>query len=104
MGIIAEGGKIEDFGFNIQGNKKEFYKEYIKKHYIEFGIAREAKYHWPDIKKRIAENRNAIKEQELVDWFLTTDFVGDRKKAVLKYRLTNFPRLFLKKIRSKLGL
>lgn len=100
MGIIAEGGEIEKFGFNIPGNKVTFYKDYIKNHYIEFGINREATYHWPDIKKRIAGNIEKIKEPELVEWFLTTDFVNDRKKAVLKYRITNFPRLLLKKIRE----
>lgn len=99
MGIIAEGGEIEDFGFHIPGDKVDFYKEYVKNHYIEFGIAREAKYHWPDIKKRIAENRDRIKEPELVEWFLNTDFVRDRKRAVLKYRTTNFPRLLYKRLK-----
>ncbi len=103
MGIIAEGGDIEDFGFYIPGNKVEFYKNYIKNHYIEFGINREAKYHWPDIRKRISENRDKIKDQELVEWFLKTNFVKDRKKAVLKYRITNFPRLFLSKIKNILS-
>lgn len=102
MGIIAEGGNIEDFGFHIQGNKVNFYKEYIKNHHIEFDINREAKYHWPDIKKRISENKKNIKEPDLVEWFLNTDFVADRKKAVLKYRITNFPHLFLKKIKETL--
>ena len=98
MGIIAEGGAIEDFGFYITGEKVNFYKEYIKNHYIEFGIAREAKYHWPDIKKRIAENRDRIKEPELVNWFLKTDFVRDRKRAVLKYRIKNLVPLIIKKL------
>lgn len=98
--IISEGGDIKQFGFEIPGNMKRFYQDYIKTHFIEFGIQREALLFWPDIKERIRQNIDIIEEKEFVEWFLVHDFVGERKKAVLRYRIRNFFPLLLKKIRS----
>ncbi len=100
MGIIAEVGEIEKFGFDIPGNKKAFFENYIKHHYIEFGIDREAALFWPEIRRRIRQNYELIADKELVDWFCSTDFVKQRKKAVLKYRITNFFPLLIKKLKS----
>lgn len=100
MGIIAEGGEIEKFGFNIDGNKKSFFENYIRHHYIEFGIDREAALFWPEIRQRMRQNYEQITEKELVDWFCSTDFVKQRKEAVLKYRITNFFPLLIKKFKS----
>ncbi|MBD5283012.1 MAG: DUF1289 domain-containing protein [Bacteroides sp.] len=96
--IISEGGDIADFGFYKPENMREYYDKYIRSHYIEFGINREALLFWPEIKRRIKENYNTIEEKDFVDWFNSVDFVAERKKAVLKYRIQNFFPLLRKKL------
>lgn len=100
--IISEKGDIEQFGFYKPVNMKEYYENYINSHFIEFGIDREAFLFWPEIKKKIKENYEEIQEKEFVDWFLCTDFVKARKNAVRKYRVHNFSKLAIKKLKNKL--
>ena len=79
-----------------------YYDSYIKTHYIEFGIEREALLFWPEIKKRISDNYDLIKHKDFIDWFLLTDFVKERRKAVLRYRLRNLFPLLFRKIKDRI--
>lgn len=101
LGIISEKGDISNFGFEKPTNMREYYEAYIKTHFIEFGVDKEARVYWPDIKKRIKENYKEIEEKDFVDWFLAADLVGDRKKAVRKYRFKNFVPLVIKRLKKK---
>lgn len=97
---MSEGGDISQFGFEVHEDMKEFYSNYVRSHYIEFGINREAALFWPEIKARIKDNYHLIKEKEFIDWFCTTDFVSERKNAVLRYRIKNFFPLLVKKVKT----
>lgn len=99
--IIAEGGDPSMFGFELPPDKVKFYTDYIKEHHIEFGINREASLHWPDIKARMRENIDNIPDKRFVDWFMSTDFVGKRRRAVLRYRIKNFIPLVIRRLRGR---
>jgi hypothetical protein len=101
--IISECGDVSNFGFNVPDDMVSYYDSYIKTHYIEFGIEREALLFWPDIKKRILDNYEFIKYKDFVDWFLNNDFVKQRKKAVIRYRIKNLFPLIFRKVKEHLS-
>lgn len=98
LGLIAEGADIKKFDFNIDTDIKEHFSTLMKEKIHLFGVERENNIHWPDIKKRMIENEKNIIEQDFVKWFLNYDFIKNKKKAVIKYRIKNFIPLVKKRL------
>ena len=96
--IVAEGGDIHNFGFEIESSLKEHWENVFERKLYGFGVEGEKKKHWPDSIKRMKENYAKIEEKEFVDWFLNYDFIGERKKAVRKYYRDNFGSILKRKI------
>lgn len=97
LGLVAEGADINKFGFDIKDDLKTYYSKLMNKKIHLFGVERENKVHWPDIKHRMIANKDNIKEKRFVEWFLTYDFIKNRKKSVLKYRMKNFFHILKRK-------
>ena len=96
--IVAEGGDIHNFGFEIESSLKEHWENVFERKLYGFGVEGEKKKHWPDSIKRMKENYAKIEEKEFVDWFLNYDFIGERKKALRKYYRDNFGSILKRKI------
>lgn len=98
LGIIAENGDINNFGFNVTKPLLQHFKTLFEENIVFFDVKGESTKHWVHIKKRMRENYNNLSEKELVDWFLNEDLINIRKKEILKYRIKNFRKLILKRI------
>ena len=100
LGIVAEGGDIKKFGFNIDGSLAEHFGKIFEKSAQTFNISGESRLHWPAIKKRMKENYDNIKDKDFVDWFLTFDFTSAKKRALRKYYFTNFGSIIKRKLKG----
>lgn len=98
LGLVAEGADIRKFGFDINEDLKSYFIKLMDERIHLLGLERESSIHWPDIKARMIDNKENITEKEFVDWFLTYDFINERKKSVLKYRINNFIPILKRKI------
>lgn len=104
LGLVAEGvnkDELSEFGFYIEEDLKFYFNRLMDERIQFFGVERESKVHWPDIKDRMIENKNNILEKEFIDWFLNYDFIKERKRAVLKYRIKNFIPILKRKMFGK---
>lgn len=102
LGIIAENGDPRNYGFFIEEPVMKFLKEKFVNNLTFFDVAGEEKKHWGYIKQRMIENYSIIKEKEVVDWFLNTDFLSLRRKKVFDYRMKNFVYIILRRIKKRL--
>ena len=100
IGITAECGDIRKFGFDIKGSLREFYEKEMEEHIVLHNVNGEGSLHWPAIRKKMKENYDAYndEQEEFVDWFLNYDFIGNRKKALVKYYFKNFFKILKRKI------
>lgn len=101
LGIVAEGGDIKDFGFNIQGSLKEHWEDVLHRRAGLMSFNSEKYVHWPFIKKRMRENYDIIKDKEFVDWFLNFDFDKAHRQGLRRYYRQNFFSILKRKL--KLG-
>ena len=99
--IVAENGDVKNFGFDIQGNLKDYYSDVMARKIIQLDISGESKKHWPDSIARMKQNYEALDQKEFVDWFLHFDFVKARKKAVYRYYRKDFFKIVRRKITGK---
>lgn len=102
LGIVAENGDIENFGFHIEGSLKKHFEGVMEERLYNYGIKGESTKHWPFIKKRMIENYEQIQEKEFVDWFMSYDFQGERKKALKKYYTKNFMKIIKRKVKERI--
>lgn len=101
LGLVAEGVSregLEKFGFHLKKDLKSHFSKLMDEKIHFFGVEKESKVYWPDIKKRMIENKSNITENEFVEWFLNYDFIQQRKKAVLKYRVNNLVPILNRKL------
>lgn len=99
LGIVAEGGDIHDFGFNIQGSLKDHWIRVLNRRAGLMSFKSEKFIHWPHIKKRMLENYNIIPDKEFVDWFLSFDFDKARKDGLRRYYCQNFFSILKRKLK-----
>lgn len=59
--------------------------------------------YWNLIQVRMKQNYTYILDKDLLDWFLDYDFKAQRRKALLKYRVTKFFPILKRKIRIKVN-
>lgn len=101
LGIAAENGDVRNFGFPIEEPLKKHWNNILKQQLAQFGVESEQKNFWPEIISRMRENYQTIEDKEFVDWFLSYDFVGERKKALRKYYRTNFLKIVKRKLTNR---
>ena len=98
LGIIAEGGNIKDFGFNIDGSLKDHWIDVLHRRAGLMSFKSEKFIHWPHIKKRMLENYVNIDDKEFVDWFLTFDFDKAKRDGLWRYYRQNFFSILKRKL------
>ena len=100
LGIIAENGDPEDFGFHLNKPILTFFTNDFIDNIVFFDVEGESIKHWKYIKERMRTNFHNIEEKDFVNWFLTVDLLRIRKKKLLEYRIKNFPYLLLKRLKN----
>lgn len=98
LGIVAEGGDIKDFGFNIEGSLKDYWEDVLYRRAGLMSFKSEKFIHWPHIKKRMLENYEIIKDKEFVDWFLSFDFDKAKREGLIRYYRKNFFSILRRKL------
>ena len=98
LGIIAEGGNIRDFGFNIEGSLRDHWVEVLGRKAGLMSFKSEKFIHWPHIKKRMLENYENIEDKEFVDWFLGFDFDKAKRQGLIRYYRQNFFSILKRKL------
>ena len=98
LGIVAEGGNIKDFGFNIEGSLKDHWIDVLHRRAGLMSFKSEKFIHWPHIKKRMLENYDNIDDKEFVDWFLNFDFDKAKREGLRRYYSQNFFSILRRKL------
>lgn len=103
LGITAEGGDVRKFGFDIEETLKDFYEKEMETNMVLHRVEGEGSLHWPAIRQRMKDNYDLLNDEqkEFVDWFMTYDFMGKRKKAIWEYRFKNFFKIIANRIKNK---
>lgn len=96
--IIAEGGRIQDFGFPIQTPLKEYFDDVMKRRLGLWGMSFERDIYWKDTMNRMRENYDQIVEKIFVDWFLHFDFDKEHKRSLRRYYRENFVSILKRKL------
>lgn len=95
-GIVAEGGEISNFSFNINNDLIVHFMNEMEK--MIFDITDKTEVYRLATKKRMIENLTNISEPEFVEWFLKYNFKRYRNKAIFTYRIRNFISIIKRKI------
>jgi len=101
LGILAEGENPLNYGFNISDNMSDHIKKYLYQE-VKFFTDTFITIYWNLIQNRMRENYSKIINEDLLDWFLDFDFVKERKRALLRYRIRNFMPILKRKLKMKL--
>lgn len=99
--IVAEGGNIRDYGFNISDSLTETFKNVIERRLALWGIDFELKTYWLQSFSRMKENRANIEDKEFVDWITQYDFRSNKKRCLRNYYRTNFFSILKRKLNIK---
>lgn len=99
--IVAEGGYVRDFGFNIDGSLTEYFKDVMSRRLALWGVDFELNIYWKDSIQRMNENMSQIKDKEFVDWVSNYDFLSMKKKALRKYYKENFFKILHRKLKNR---
>lgn len=98
LGLVAEGIELEPFGFKIETNLKSHFENLMKEKIHLLGLEKEKEIYWNDIRNRMIENKDNIIEKKFVEWFLRYDFIEERKKSIIRYRIMNFIPILKRKV------
>lgn len=97
--IIAEGGKVQDFGFSIDGSLVNFFSEVLSRKLGLWGITFEREIYWHDTLQRMRSNYSNVQEKEFVDWFLDFDFDKAFRKSRMNYYKNNFVSIVRRRLK-----
>jgi hypothetical protein len=100
LAIVAEGKNPREFGFNVPSNLSEHVKTFLHND-VKFFTQTFIKIYWNIIQNRMKENHHNIPDKELLNWFIDYDFALQRKKALIKYRVTKFFPILKRKISTQ---
>lgn len=100
LGLTAEGGDVRKFGFDIKESLKDFYEKEMEENMVLHRVEGEGSLHWPAIRKRMKANYDLFNDEqkEFVDWFMTYDFMGKRKKSIWEYRFKNVFKIIKRRL------
>jgi hypothetical protein len=101
LGIVAEGKNPNDYGFEVPADISSHVKQFLQSE-VKFLTDTFIILYWNVIQKRMKANWHLIRYKELA-WFLDYDFVVQRKRALLKYRVTKVIPILKRRITTKLN-
>ena len=98
IGIVAEGGNVNDFGFHIEGSFCEALKAFLKNNVKE--IDNDHLVFWKDAIARMSENYNELPDKDTVDFLVTFDFQKEKKMCLWRYYRQNFFSIVKRKLKG----
>lgn len=96
--IIAEGGEISDFNFNIDEPLISYFTKILYSHLGLWGMDFERKIYWNSTFARIHENWDNIKEKDFCNWLLNFDFDKAKRQGLIRYYRQNFFSILKRKL------
>lgn len=99
VAILAEGGKLKRFDFNIEGKLDEYFNKYMSENIRFIPVKTELSLYLQDSKERVIENIDYV-DKDFANWLLNYDFIGNHRRAIIKYRITNFFPIIKRKIKN----
>lgn len=96
--IVAEGGNVKDFAFNIKKPLKLHFEEVMYRRLGLWGMDFERKIYWESTMMRMKENYANIKDKDFVDWFLCFDFEKAKREGLRRYYRQNFFSILKRKL------
>ena len=98
IGIVAEGGNVNDYGFHIEGSFCEALKTFLKNNVKE--LDNDHIVFWQDVIARMSENYNELSDKETVDNLITFDFEEEKKRGLWRYYRENFFSIIKRKLKG----
>ena len=98
IGIVAEGGDVNDFGFHIEGSFCEALKAFLKDNVKE--IDGDHLVFWKDVIARMSENYNELSDKDTVDFLVAFDFQKEKKRCLWRYYRQNFFSVVRRKLKG----
>ena len=98
IGIIAEGGNVNDFGFHIEGSFCEALKSFLRNNVKE--LDGDHIVFWQDIIARMSENYDELPDKDTVDFLMTYDFQREKKLCLWRYYRENFFSIVKRKLKG----
>lgn len=102
LAIVAEGKSPREYGFNIPDNLSVHVKNFLN-HEVQFFTRTFIIIYWRIIQSRMRENHSNIPYKELLEWFVDYDFMVQRRRMLLKYRVTKFFPILKRKISTRIN-
>lgn len=96
--IIAEGGEISDYNFNIEEPLMCYFEKVMYNHLGLWGMDFERKIYWNSTFARIHENWDNIKEKDFCNWLLNFDFDKAKRQGLIRYYRQNFFSILKRKL------
>ena len=98
IGIVAEGGNVNDFGFHIDGNFCEALTAFLKDNIKE--LDKDHIVFWQDIIARMIQNYNELPDKETADYLTSLDFKKEKRKCLWRYYRQNFFSIVKRKLKG----
>ena len=98
IGIVAEGGDVNNFGFHIEGSFCEALKAFLKDNVKE--IDGDHLVFWKDVIARMSENYNELSDKDTVDFLVAFDFQKEKKRCLWRYYRQNFFSIVKRKLKG----
>lgn len=97
LGIAAEGSDPRLYGFDVPERLSDHTRRFLAEE-VKFFTDTFIAIYWTKIQDRMRQNSSRIADRELLTWFPDYDFAAQRRRALLKYRVTNFFPILKRKI------
>lgn len=96
IGIIAEGGNVNDFGFHVEGKFCEALAIFLRDNAKE--LDKDHIVFWQDIIVRMVQNYNEINDKETADYLAAFNFKKEKRKCLWRYYRRNFFSIVKRKL------
>lgn len=98
IGIVAEGGNVNDFGFHVEGSFCEALKSFLKDNVKE--LDNDHIVFWQDIIARMSENYNELQDKDTADFLTSFNFKEEKKRCLWRYYRENFFSIVKRKLKG----
>ena len=98
IGIVAEGGNVNDFGFHVEGNFCEALAAFLRDNVKE--LDKDHIVFWRDIIARMAQNYNELPDKETADYLTLFNFEKEKRECLWRYYRENFFSIIKRKLKG----
>lgn len=98
IGIVAEGGNVNDFGFHVEGNFCEALAAFLRDNVKE--LDKDHIVFWRDIIARMSQNYNELPDKETADYLASFNFEKAKRECLWRYYRQNFFSIVKRKLKG----